>query len=263
VKGSTAFATGAATASLRQGGSYGSGQTWGLVPHQLAESWWGTEEAGFGVLSCFDHVSPMPSALEAWNAPSLVVAMAAGTKLIAFGVHMLNTALGNPLLLASQLAATKAVSGGRLEVGFRAGSHHWRGSIIRRSGSPGLSHTRVNPRVDDYRMRTRSASLHVAHRRGDADCLRLAARGEHDAHPDDDRTAAQRGVVLVDRRVEGVDVRVQDRCLIRHEQIICEEYRAAATLDVRQDEIDRESRRIACPVLCCGRWPRDHRPAPT
>lgn len=38
---------------------------------------------------------------------------------------------------------------------------------------------------------------------------------------------------------------------------ICEEYRAATTLDYRHDEADRGQRRIACPVLALWDWAAD------
>ena len=50
-----------------------------------------------------------------------------------------------------------------------------------------------------------------AHRRAHAERLGLVAGGEHDAHADQHRPAAQRGVVaLLDRRVERVEIGVQD-----------------------------------------------------
>ncbi len=68
---------------------------------------------------------------------------------------------------------------------------------------------------DDDRVRAQAARLRAAHRRAHAVRLRLVARGEHDARPDDHRPAAQpRVVALLDRRVERVEVGVQDRRLV-------------------------------------------------
>ena len=60
----------------------------------------------------------------------------------------------------------------------------------------------------------------TAHRRADAERLGLVAGREHDAAADDHRPAAQaRVVALLDRRVERVEVGVEDRAHARHEHM--------------------------------------------
>ena len=97
---------------------------WGWSFDELVTSWRAAEEAGFDIVSCFDHVSAAPAGLAAWNAPSLLVAMAGVSERIAVAVDVLNVSLRHPFLLAGQLAVAQAASGGRLEVGLGAGSHH-------------------------------------------------------------------------------------------------------------------------------------------
>ncbi len=61
------------------------------------------------------------------------------------------------------------------------------------------------------RLRAQLAGLTSAHRRAHPVRLRLVAGREHDAGADDDRAAAQvRVIALLDRRVERVQVGVQD-----------------------------------------------------
>jgi hypothetical protein len=70
----------------------------------------------------------------------------------------------------------------------------------------------VEPGRDDDRVRAEPSGAPLAHRGPDPERLRLVARGEHHAAADDDRLAPQARVVpLLDRRVEGVQVGVQDR----------------------------------------------------
>jgi alkanesulfonate monooxygenase SsuD/methylene tetrahydromethanopterin reductase-like flavin-dependent oxidoreductase (luciferase family) len=97
---------------------------WGWAFDELVACWRAAEEAGFDVISCFDHVSAAPAGLAAWNAPSLLVAMAGVTDRIALAVDVLNTSLRHPFLVAGQLAVAQAASGGRVEVGLGAGSFH-------------------------------------------------------------------------------------------------------------------------------------------
>ena len=79
---------------------------------------------------------------------------------------------------------------------------------------------RGHPRRDDDRVRTELQCLPAAHRRPDAVRLGLVARCEDDAGADDHRAAAERWIVpLLDRGVEGVDVGVKDRRLVRHERM--------------------------------------------
>jgi hypothetical protein len=75
-------------------------------------------------------------------------------------------------------------------------------------------------RLDDDRLRAQAPRLRSAHRRSDAVGLRLVARREHDAGAHDHGPAAQaRVVALLDRRVERVEVGVEDRRLARHEHM--------------------------------------------
>ncbi len=92
---------------------------------QLVASWVAAEEADFDLVSCFDHVTTAPD-LEgpAWDAPSLLVAMARATSRITLAVDVLNVSLRNPLLLAAQVAVAQAASEGRVQVGLGAGSSH-------------------------------------------------------------------------------------------------------------------------------------------
>src|ERR671937_2699176 len=97
---------------------------WGWGFDELVASWRAAEGGGFGVVSPFDHVTAAPAGLAAWNAPSLLTAMAGVTERITVAVDVLNTALRHPFLLAGQLAVAQAASGGRVEVGLGAGSYH-------------------------------------------------------------------------------------------------------------------------------------------
>lgn len=95
---------------------------WGWSFHELRASWRAAEEAGFDLLSCFDHASAAPSGSAAWDAPTLLAAMAGSTERIGLAVDVLNIALRHPFLLAGQLAVAQAASEGRLQVGLGAGS---------------------------------------------------------------------------------------------------------------------------------------------
>jgi alkanesulfonate monooxygenase SsuD/methylene tetrahydromethanopterin reductase-like flavin-dependent oxidoreductase (luciferase family) len=97
---------------------------WGWSFDELVAAWARAEAEGFDLLSCFDHVSAAPAGAAAWDAPTLLAAMAGVTSRIRLGVHVLNASLRPPLLLAGQLAVAQASSGGRLEVGLGAGSWH-------------------------------------------------------------------------------------------------------------------------------------------
>ena len=69
-----------------------------------------------------------------------------------------------------------------------------------------------HPGVDDDRLRAQTARLRPTHRASDAVRLGLVAGRQHDAGADDHRPAAQaRVVALLDRRVERVEIGVQDR----------------------------------------------------
>ena len=77
-----------------------------------------------------------------------------------------------------------------------------------------------HPRRHDDRLGAQPAGPTSAHRGADPARLGLVAGGEHDAGADDHRAAAEPGIVaLLDRRVERVEVRVQDRGRGRHEHM--------------------------------------------
>jgi alkanesulfonate monooxygenase SsuD/methylene tetrahydromethanopterin reductase-like flavin-dependent oxidoreductase (luciferase family) len=97
---------------------------WGWAFEELRDSWRMAEDAGFDLISCFDHVTSSPSGAVAWEAPSLLVAMAGVTTRAALAVHVVNAAIRHSLLLAGQIAVAQAASGGRIEVGLGAGSYH-------------------------------------------------------------------------------------------------------------------------------------------
>jgi alkanesulfonate monooxygenase SsuD/methylene tetrahydromethanopterin reductase-like flavin-dependent oxidoreductase (luciferase family) len=98
---------------------------WGWTFAELEASWRLAEEVGFDLLACFDHVTAAPEERQAWDGPSLLTAMAARTEAICLAIHVVNASLRNPLLLAGQIAVAQASSGGRVEVGIGAGSHHF------------------------------------------------------------------------------------------------------------------------------------------
>jgi alkanesulfonate monooxygenase SsuD/methylene tetrahydromethanopterin reductase-like flavin-dependent oxidoreductase (luciferase family) len=95
---------------------------WGWSFDELERSWHAAEETGFDLLACFDHVTASPREAAAWDAPTLLAAMAARTARIGIAVRVLNVCLRHPFLLAAQLAVAQATSRGRLDVGLGAGS---------------------------------------------------------------------------------------------------------------------------------------------
>jgi len=95
---------------------------WGWRFDELTTAWERIENLGFHVLSCFDHISAKPGNNRAWDAPTLLAAMAGRTQRIALAVDVVTVSLRHPFLLAAQLAIAQAASGGRLEVGLGAGS---------------------------------------------------------------------------------------------------------------------------------------------
>jgi alkanesulfonate monooxygenase SsuD/methylene tetrahydromethanopterin reductase-like flavin-dependent oxidoreductase (luciferase family) len=109
---------------------------WGWSFEELVASWTAAEHAGFDLISCFDHVSSAPIGNAAWDAPTLLAAMAGVTSRIRLAVHVLNASLRSPLLLAGQLAVAQASSGGRLEVGLGTGSWHLARHDHRAAGLP-------------------------------------------------------------------------------------------------------------------------------
>jgi alkanesulfonate monooxygenase SsuD/methylene tetrahydromethanopterin reductase-like flavin-dependent oxidoreductase (luciferase family) len=96
---------------------------WGWRFDELTAAWERIEALGFHVISCFDHVSAKPAGHPAWDAPTLLAAMAGRTQRIALAVDVINVNLRHPFMLAAQLAVDQAASGGRLEVGLGAGSY--------------------------------------------------------------------------------------------------------------------------------------------
>jgi len=92
---------------------------------ELVASWQVAEDAGFDLVACFDHVSSSPQGDRAWDAPTLLAAMAGRTERIALGVFVVNASLRHPFLLAAQLAVAQALSAGRVEVGIGTGSHYF------------------------------------------------------------------------------------------------------------------------------------------
>jgi alkanesulfonate monooxygenase SsuD/methylene tetrahydromethanopterin reductase-like flavin-dependent oxidoreductase (luciferase family) len=95
---------------------------WGWRWDELVDGWRAAEECGFELVSCFDHVTAAPDGQPAWDAPSLLTAMAGVVERPRLAVDVLNSSLRHPFLLAGQLAVAQAASGGRVEVGLGAGS---------------------------------------------------------------------------------------------------------------------------------------------
>ena len=95
---------------------------WGWSYPELEASWQAAEECGFELVSCFDHVTDAPQGLAAWNAPSLLTAMAVRTSRLRLAVDVVSTPLRHPFLLAGQVAVAQAASDGRVELGLGAGS---------------------------------------------------------------------------------------------------------------------------------------------
>jgi len=98
---------------------------WGWSFQELVASWRAAEEAGFDLLSCFDHVSAAPEGRTAWDGLSLLSAMAGHTERIGLGIHVMNACIRHPLLAAGQIAVAQAASANRLEIGIGAGSHYF------------------------------------------------------------------------------------------------------------------------------------------
>jgi len=96
---------------------------WGWRFDELTAAWERIERLGFHVVSCFDHVTAEPRGNRAWDAPTLLAAMAGRTQKIALAVDVVNVSLRHPFLLAAQLAVAQAASRGRLEVGLGAGAY--------------------------------------------------------------------------------------------------------------------------------------------
>ena len=87
----------------------------------LEQSWIAAEEAGFAALWTVDHATPTPELPVAWEASSLLVAMAARTRAISVGVLVFDVLLRHPFAVAGSVAVAQAVSGGRVRVGLGVG----------------------------------------------------------------------------------------------------------------------------------------------
>lgn len=87
----------------------------------LEGSWRAAEEAGFHALWTVDHATPTSDLPPAWEASSLLVAMAARTETIPVGVLVFDVFLRHPFLLAGSIAVAQGVSGGRVRVGLGIG----------------------------------------------------------------------------------------------------------------------------------------------
>jgi hypothetical protein len=102
--------------------------------------------------------------------------------------------------------------------------------------------------LDDHSVWTKASCGTASHRGSDAEGLGLIARGEHDPSSDDDRPATEpRVVALLDRRIEGVEVGVEDRGFV-HERMFPQEddggRRAAPRLNVSTDEFFSPTRSV-------------------
>src|SRR5205823_3787527 len=95
----------------------------GMAVRRADRSMGAIERLGFHVVSCFDHVTAEPRGNRAWDAPTLLAAMAGRTQKITLAIDVVNVSLRHPFLLAAQLAVVQAASRGRLEVGLGAGSY--------------------------------------------------------------------------------------------------------------------------------------------
>lgn len=87
----------------------------------LEGSWRAAEDAGFAALWTVDHATPTVDLRPAWEASSLLVAMAARTRTIPIGVLVFDVLLRHPVILAGSVAVAQAVSGGRVRVGLGVG----------------------------------------------------------------------------------------------------------------------------------------------
>jgi F420-dependent oxidoreductase-like protein len=101
----------------------------GIVLPQIAATWQAARDAaldaerlGFDSVWLIDHLlgfpSPQVPIFEAWTELS---ALAAATRRIRLGVHVLCNSFRNPALLAKMAATLDQISGGRLDFGIGAG----------------------------------------------------------------------------------------------------------------------------------------------
>jgi alkanesulfonate monooxygenase SsuD/methylene tetrahydromethanopterin reductase-like flavin-dependent oxidoreductase (luciferase family) len=122
---------------------------WGWGFQQLRDCWQAAERAGFDVISCWDHAVAAPAGLAAWDAPSLLVAMAGSTARVRLATHVVNAALRHPFLLAAQVAVAQASSDGRVELGLGVGgATHLAGHVHRALGVPLPSFTQRLARLE-------------------------------------------------------------------------------------------------------------------
>jgi hypothetical protein len=87
----------------------------------LEQAWRAAEEVGFHTLWAFDHATPTPDRTPAWEASSLLVAMAARTATIPIGILVFDVFLRHPFVLAGSIAVAQSVSNGRIRVGLGSG----------------------------------------------------------------------------------------------------------------------------------------------
>ena len=87
----------------------------------LVQSWRTAEEAGFAALWTVDHATPTRDLRPAWEASSLLVAMAGCTRSIPVGVLVFDALLRHPFMVAGSVAVAQALSGGRVQVGLGVG----------------------------------------------------------------------------------------------------------------------------------------------
>ena len=92
----------------------------------LEESWRAAEDAGFHAVWAIDHATATPELQPAWEASSLLVAMAARTQAIRIGILVFDVLLRHPFVLAGSVAVAQVVSGGRVRVGFGIGDEFTR-----------------------------------------------------------------------------------------------------------------------------------------
>lgn len=89
----------------------------------LETSWLAAEDAGFASLWTVDHATPTTNLHSAWEASSLLVAMAARTRSIRIGVMVFDALLRHPFIVAGSVSVAQALSGGRVTVGFGVGDN--------------------------------------------------------------------------------------------------------------------------------------------
>ncbi len=87
----------------------------------LVRSWEAAEEVGFEALWTVDHGTPTAQLRPAWEASSLLVAMAARTRTIPVGVLVFDVLLRHSFHVAGSVAVAQGLSGGRVRVGLGVG----------------------------------------------------------------------------------------------------------------------------------------------